>query len=369
MGVPIALRNLFEGKTRFIISVGGVALAILLILVFDGVFAGSMKQVTIYMDKTPFDIVVAQKGVKNLHMTTSFFPTSKVNEIKKVKGVENVSSILYSTDFIVSGNNRSIAYIIGYTPSQLGGPWKMVGGSTKLKKGEIIIDEQVAKKHGLKLGDEVTVLGRKFKIGGLTRDTVSIINSIAFIRFDDFEEIRNLKGVVSYTFVNVEKDEKPEVVLEKIREKVKGVTVQTREEFAESERKIISDMSVDIMKIMNFIGFLIALAALGLTVYTTTLSKIQEYGVLKALGAKNSKLFIIVFEQAAVSIAMGFVLALILVYILIGSLSLLDSNILIIVEVQSVLKVITASIVIGIFSSAIPIARIARLKPAEVFRH
>ncbi len=369
MAVPIALRNLFEGRTRFIISVGGVALTILLVLTLDGIFAGSMKQVTVYIDNTPYDLVISQEGVKNLHMTTSFFSASKVKEVQKTEGIKSEASILYTTDFIVSGDNRSLAYVIGYEPGRLGGPWTMAQGSVNLKKGEIIIDKRIAEKHGLKIGDRITVLGQNFKIGGLTKDTVSIINSIAFVRFDDFERIRRLQGVVSFSFVNKEERKNTEAVLERIRQKVKGVTVQTREEFADSERRIISDMSVDIMRIMNFIGFMIGLSALGLTVYTATLFKIREYGILKALGSRNLKLFIIVFEQAMVSVVIGFVIALALVYLIIGGLSIAQSNILLVVEFQSILKVVLASSIIGVFASFLPIFRIRRLKPAEVFRH
>lgn len=370
MAVPIAFKNLFEGRTRFVISVGGVALSILLILVLDGVFAGSKKQTTVYIDKTPYDLVVSQRGVKNLHMTTSFYPASKISEVKRVKGVKSVAFILYTTDYLVSENNRSVAYVIGYEPGRLGGPWTMAeGDAAKLKKGQIIIDERIAGKHGLKVGDRISVLGRSFKIGGLTKETVTIVNSIAFLRFDDFERIRGLRGVVSYAFVNVEPEEEPERVLDRIEEEVKGVTVQTKEAFAESERRVISDMSVDIMRIMNFMGFLIGLAALGLTVYTATLSKIREYGILKALGSKNRKLFGVVVEQAVVSITIGFLASVVIFYIMVAGLSLARSNILLVMELPSVLKVILASSIIGILASAIPILRIARVKPAEVFRH
>lgn len=347
-----------------------MALSILLILVLDGILAGSLEQVTAYMDNTRFDLVVAQEDVKSLHMTNSFFPASKNDEIRRIEGVKSVASILYTTDYLVSGNNRSIAYVIGYEPGQLGGPWTMVkGDAAKLKPGEIIVDERIAEQHGLGIGDDMTVLGRAFKIGGLTDGTVNITSSIAFIRDDDFEQVRGLRGVVSYTFVNADGGVQPGTVLKRIEDKVKGVTVLTREGFAGNERRAISDMSADIMRIMNFMGFLIGLAALGLTVYTATLLKLREYGVLKALGSRNSRLFAVVFQQALISIALGLVVSVAIFYGLVGALSLARSNILLVMEVQSLAKVIVTSGAIGILASAIPIVRIMGVKPAEVFRH
>lgn len=368
MTVSVARKNLFQGRIRFVMSVGGVAMAILLILVLDGVFAGAIKQVTAYMDNSPFSIMVSQKGVKNLHMTTSFFPALKVDEIKKVKGVRNASSILYSSDYLVKGSDRSVAYIIGYVPGKLGGPWTLAGGTTHIKSGEIIIDKRIADKYSLKIGDSITTLGRSFKIRGLTKDTVNIVNSIAFIRFDDFERARTIRGVVSYALVTVEKGQRTQTVVKRIRQKVKGVTVLAKDRFAASEQKAISDMSIDLMRLMNSVAFLIGLAALGLSVYTVTLSKIRDYGILKALGSKNQRLMGIVFEQAIISVAIGFVISIVLAFLLSFGLGVLKSNILIVIELQSVFKVLIAASVISIVAASIPILRIWRVDPQEVFR-
>ncbi len=368
MAVPIAVRNLFESRTRFLISVGGVALAILLILALDGIVAGSIEQVTIYIDQTPFDLIVSQESVRNLHMTTSFFPAARLDQIEKIDGVTRVTPILYATDYLVSGENRSVAYIIGYKPGQPGGPWILSSGRKDLRPGEIIVDEQIASKHGLSLGDELTVLGREFKIAGLTKDTVTIVNSIAFVRFDDFERARKLRGAVSYAFVDISKGSSAGKVLGDIERDVADVTVLAKETFARNEQQVITDMSADIMRIMDFIGLLIGLAALGLTVYTATLVKLREYGVLKALGARSSRLFGLVFEQALISVVIGVIFAVGMAFILREGLILAGTNILISIGFTSLLRVSAATLVIAVFASAIPIIRIAGVKPAEVFR-
>lgn len=369
LAVPIARRNLFEGRTRFVISVGGVALAMVLILALDGIFAGSMKQTTVYIDNSHYDVVVAQEGVRNMHMTTSFFPGAKTTQIERISGVRDVSPILYVTDYLKIGANRNLAYIIGYEPDgRVGGPWTMAEKSARIKPGEIIIDQQIAERDGVKVGDKVSVLGADFRIGGLTRDTVSIINSIAFVRLGDFERARRVEGVVSYLLVRADPGEAAETVAGRINRQVSGVTAQTKAEFSTSEQKVVSDMSVDIMRIMNLIAFLIGLAALGLTVYTATLSKIREYGILKALGSRNLNLIRIVYEQAAISVVVGFVLAVALAFLAAFGLKVAGTNILVLVQLQSMYKVLVGAGAISILASSIPILRIAAAKPADVFR-
>ena len=80
----LAVRNLFQSKRSLLISVGGVALSLLLILSLDAVFTGVEKQVTAYIDFSGADIFVSQEGVRNLHMTTSPFPAQWIERIGDV---------------------------------------------------------------------------------------------------------------------------------------------------------------------------------------------------------------------------------------------------------------------------------------------
>ena len=72
--VRLALRNLFQGRVRLVVSVGGVALALALILALDAIFTGLRGQITAYMDNAGADVYVSQAGVRNLHMVASTLP-------------------------------------------------------------------------------------------------------------------------------------------------------------------------------------------------------------------------------------------------------------------------------------------------------
>jgi putative ABC transport system permease protein len=198
VGVPIARRNLFESTTRVLVSTGGVALAMLLVLALDGVFAGAMRGVTAYIDLTPFDVVVSQEGVRNLHMTSSQFPLSKLDRLRSVPGVAEIGPILFTTAFLVSGDRRSLVYLIGSEPGKLGGPAASGSVPRTLERGEVIIDALIANEMGLVIGDTISVAGKDFHIAGLVSGTVSVTNSVAYIRFDDFEAATRLQRTASF---------------------------------------------------------------------------------------------------------------------------------------------------------------------------
>ncbi len=223
----LAIRNLFQNRARLIISVGGVALALMLILSLDGIVLWIERRVAAYIESSGADVFVSQLGVRNLHMASSSIPAERSTEVAEVEGVESVTPIQYVTNVVVSGDERTIAYIIGLPErAEAGGPWNLTAGSADPGPGEAIVDGGLAEKSGIGLGDRVGILGRDFEVAGLSGGTTTLTNSIAFIRSDDFAALRAGPGVVSFILVRVEDGASPAEVARRIEAEVEGVTAR-----------------------------------------------------------------------------------------------------------------------------------------------
>jgi putative ABC transport system permease protein len=218
------------------------------------------------------------------------------------------------------------------------------------------------------LGNEVEILGEEYDVTGLSEGTLSLVNSVAFISMDDFDNMRGSYNTFSFLLVKVVEGESPEAVADRIEAQVRDVTAQTMNNFAAQERRVVKDMSTDVITIMNLIGFLIGLAVMALTVYTSTLSRRREYGMLKALGARNGDLYITVLAQAILSVMLGFLFGLTFTFMLTKVASVFGSNMTLEISLISLLKVGSVSFMIAIISAMIPIRQIAGLDPAMVFR-
>jgi putative ABC transport system permease protein len=365
----LAFRNLFQNKVRLIISIGGVALALLLILSLDAIFTGVEQRITVYIDNSGADLFVSQSDVRNLHMASSSLPDSVKRKVKAVSGVAAVTPIWYLSNNVVVGEERNLAYIIGLPEeAEFGGPWKISSGRRLPVEGEAIIDRNVAEKSGVRLGDEVEILGEEFEVVGLSEETSSLVNSVAFISEDDFEDLRGSYETFSFLLVKVNDGENPEVVAVRIQAQVRDVTVQTRGEFASQERQVVKDMSTDLITIMNLIGFLIGLAVMALTVYTATLARRAEYGVLKALGARNGQLYRAVLAQAVLSVVIGLGVGLSITFLLSSIVPRLGVSMIMAISMLSLLKVGSLSLIIAGIAAILPIRQIAGIDPVMVFR-
>ncbi len=365
----LAFRNLFQFRTRLIVSVGGVALSLLLILSLDAILAGSERRMTAYIDNTGADIFIAQQDVRNMHMASSSLPRSVIRQVEAIEGIVGVTPILYLTNVIAVGDEQFLAYIIGVDPgADYGGPWELSSGRSDPAAGEIVIDETVAKSAGLELGNTVDVLGRSFEVVGLARGTTSIINSVAFIDLQDFFNLRGTDQVISYLLATVSEGESPESVARQIEASVNGVTAAVREEFSAEEAQIIQDMGSDVIAIMNSIGFLIGLAVTGLTIYTSTLARKAEYGMLKALGARNAHLYATVGWQTILSILLGFLVAIVITLSLTFIVPVIVPELELLLLPEAVARTAVAAASIALLACMIPVWQISQVDPAMVFR-
>ncbi len=366
--LQLAWRNLSQNRTQFILGVGGVTLAILLMLSLDALLAGSEEDLVAYIEQSGADIFVAQEGVKNMHMASSAITMRDMRLAEHAAGVATASPILYTTSVIKAGEADVLSYIIGFDPDEsLGGPQYVIAGTTRLARDEVIIDRAVARNQGLSLGDEIEIFGQEFTIAGITQGLTNIVNSVSFILLKDFQSVRSGEAI-SYALLAVKPGTDTNGVVEAIMTRNDEVLALSRADFSREERQIIKDMSVEILNIMNFSGFLIGLAVTALTLYTSTLRKRQEYGVLKAIGARNGHLYIVVITQAFLSLSLGFLAAAGLVWLMGQLLPWVAPGIAMALTASGIMRVLVFSLIIGIAAALAPAWQLSRLDPAQVFR-
>lgn len=87
--VPVARRNLFSEKGRFAMSVGGVAFAVLLILIVVSLYRGWSGAGSVYT-KLPGNVWIAQTGTSDPYHSTSLLPAGKARQLARVSGVAAV---------------------------------------------------------------------------------------------------------------------------------------------------------------------------------------------------------------------------------------------------------------------------------------
>ena len=266
-------RFLFADRRRATLTVLGVAASLLLVLVLGGIFAGAVDRVTYYIRTSPADVFVSQAGVRTMHMSASTLPADTPERVADIPGVAWAAPIAFASGSVAGPQGRQLSYLIGYdTRTRRGGPTRLVAGRTPAA-GEAVLDEQAAKQLGVQVGDQFTVMGTSLRAVGFSTGGSSITNTTVFVELSEFGRIHDDR--VSYVLTGLDPGADPEAVTDRIEAEVGGVTAQTREQFADSEARIVTDMSADLLRLMSSIGLVIALALVaGLTGQKTVLGHI-----------------------------------------------------------------------------------------------
>lgn len=363
--VPLARRNLLHDRRRAALSVFGVAMALVLVLVLDGVVAGSMQQVTAYLRSSPADVIVSQRGVRTMHMSQSVLDPRVVDDVAAVDGVAWAEPLRYASSVVEAPAGRRFAYVLGYdTETGRGGPRRILRGDSP-GDGEVLVDDTVAGELGLDLGDRVRVLGGDFRIAGITANATSIANTTVFVAASTFVELRG--PAISYVLVGGA-GAADDALVRRLRAALGDVTVQTREEFARQEGRLVADMAADVLRIMSVIGFAIALAVVGLTLFTATLARQREFGVLKAIGVAPRRLAGVVLAQAGWTVAAAVVLAVAITSIVGAGVDAVTPNLSVALTASSLLRTAVGAAIVGALGAVVPLRRVAKVDAATAFR-
>ena len=118
---------------------------------------------------------------------------------------------------------------------------------------------------------------------------------------------------------------------------------------------------------MAGIAFLIGVLVVGLVIYTATVERQREYGVLKALGARNRVLYGVVVVQASWAALVGAALGILLAQGARLAIMSARPQFLIILEADMAGRAIVIGLGMGLLAALAPARAVAGLAPAEVF--
>jgi len=363
----IAQRNLTREKTRLALSIGGVALAIMLVLILDGLLAGMYRQITSYLDHTPGSVVVAQKGVRNLLGATSLLPAGAAADVEAIDGVAEAVPILSQFVVLDLHGKKQPTYLVGYSPELGGGPWDVVAGRTPETDEEMVFDRVLAARHDIGLGDEVALMDRTYSVVGLSRGTTSWMTSFIFLRQSAVQTLVRAPGAASFLLVDVKKEEAAESVRDRISE-LPGVEALLKSDVQANDRSLFGKFFSAPVRLMAGIAFLIGALVVGQVIYTATVERRREYGVLKALGARNRVLYSVVVIQAFWSALAGTAFGILLALGARTAIMAARPQFLIVLQADMAGRALLIGLGMGLLAALFPARAIAGLEPAEVFR-
>jgi len=365
----IAAKNLLAEKTRLVLAVLGVAFAVLLMLVMAGLFVGTTRQVTTYIDHSRNAVWVMQPGVSQMFKAVSWLPADDRSDLLALPEVESADPILgLPSDFVHNGTHTAY-FVLGYdTGTGVGGPWSLADGRPVERSGEVVMDRILAGKNGIRTGDTVRIIDEDFTVVGLSNQTAAATNYYTFISLPDAARLLRAGDRVSYFLVQPKPGYDPDSVVQAVRSGVPGVDAFTSAAFAENSRDIIVTMIGRPLKTMIGIAALVGIVLIGLTVWALTAEQLVDFGILRALGVRPNQLWRIVLGQTAIIATLGYLAGSAIAFGAQRALGDRMGDVTIAVTPTMLFAVALGTAAMAALGSVLPAFRVARIDPAIAFR-
>jgi putative ABC transport system permease protein len=257
--------------------------------------------------------------------------------------------------------------VVGYDPALGGGPWALREGRLPAADDEVVLDGVLADRRGVRLNSGFELMGQTFTVVGLSAGTTTWMTSYLFMRLGAAQRLFGAPGAVSLVLVTPAAGVSPEELRSRLAS-IPGSDAMLKSDLIATTRSTYLSVFGAPLQIMAAIASLVGTLVVGMVIYTATLERQREYGVLKAVGARNRVLYRVVGIQALVAAVAGSVLGLGLA---LGTAQLvmgLRPQFLIAVEPASAGLALAAGVGMALLAALFPARMLAHLAPAEVFR-
>lgn len=360
--VPLSRRNLLADRRRLAASAAGVGLAVMLILLLDGMWVGVQRQATVYTEKAGADLYVLQPGVRDLTAGAGTLPATTVDVVRADPGVAWASPVRTAYVILQLHARKVPAYVVGSVPGERGGAWSLTAGRAPAADDEITVGRVLADRHSIRIGDSLEVMGRSLRVVGLSRTTGFMV-SYVFVTHAALDGLSASVGRTSFVLVGTTQ---PDAVAGRLRSG--GLNVLGREEVSANNLDLATGIFGSPLRLMVAVGLAAGTMTIALTAYTAVVERRREYGIVKAMGATGRRLVGWALAQTLALAALGLVAGWALFF---AGRALIDASrpqFAVVLTTGGLGRAIVAALAMALVAAVVPARRLAAMQPADAYR-
>ena len=323
----IALRNLRTRSLRSWLTILGIVIGIFLIISLLSLSEGVKEAINQQMESMGGDIIMIMPGSEEsmvgMMVGGEVLEKQDITAIERTKGVESVLTMSYRGIIVRYKEEAKMVLLAGLPWDKsleileryqgwnlFEGEWP-VSGKREIAVGKQWVIDMFEEK--VKVGQEITIKGRKFKIACILNSLGSKSDdSQIYLDIDLYQDlVGEKKGSAKMAMVKIEKglcpDEVAEDIKENLRKTRKRIAGEDTDDFAviTSEKMIgVTNSILGIIQsaIILFASIAILVGGIGITntMFTSIRERTREIGIMKAIGAKNSAVLSIFLIEAGI---------------------------------------------------------------------
>jgi putative ABC transport system permease protein len=302
MGFYLALKEIWRGRGRFILFSMVIALITMLVLFVAALAEGLGSGNREYIQKLNADLIVYQSKL-DLNAGASRIGTSKLNQIRRVEGVEKVGPIGVASVVLTENGEKVLnVALVGVEPGMPGEPPAFDGRNLGSRRArEAVLDRNVALRAKVGVGDTITIKAIQdtkeefydLRVVGISDGRQYSLQPSVIVPFRTWEELRpqggqaapNAELVANLVGVQLAQGSDLAAMAQRIEAQVAEVQVVDRVTAYEATPGYSAQQQT--LDTQRYFALLIGILVIGGFFQILTLQKVAQIGMLKAIGASN----------------------------------------------------------------------------------
>ncbi len=372
--VGVAARMLIDEPLKSLGTLIGVVVSVFLMMQQMSLLTGIKGRVTSFADLNDVDVWVASAATESIDATGSL-PERCVSQAAGTRGVAWAAPVVQGRGDVtrVDGVKEQVRLFGVEPPRYAGLPHVLAKGSDPAMlraPSRIFLNSQDRDSFGFpEPGDRIEISGQVAIVAGFLEGMDP--HSPYYYMFANIDDVRAYtdfpKDRITFVAVGVAPGEKAEIVRDRLQQRMPEVMVFSRRQLHEMELRYFQKRTpVGVVFGMGTVlAALIGAGIVGVTLYSSVMDRLREFGTLKAIGASRENLLQLLGAQAALFSAVGYPLGL-LGFALVRHLS--GPSVSMPAPLWLLSSVAAATLLVCGAASAVAIRRVLRVEPGIVFR-
>lgn len=380
----LTIKNIFYKKTRSILTIMGIVIAMQLYIVLSGIMNAYDKDMQKQVSSMAGKVFVQAKtgGSNSMLPIQSFIAESDSQKLFTLEGIDvkRSTSILYNEVLPAQAPNMPPAVLVAGIEkgkeNVFYGNIKLVGKSTNIKDNDIILGASAAEwaknEKNAGLNDELTLKDKEFNIVGILPSINTVVDSSVIMPIKTAQELYSKNNLVNAIIITAEKADKVEQLARRINDYNNKVSASTSKEIQKTADEMLTGQRAFFAMINNTIVF-VAIFMVMIIMVMAIHERKKEIGTLKAIGASYKNILTMVISESTILGIIGGIIALpasiLFTWIIFGT-SETDLNTIFTYNNPKYWPtILIVTILIGIISGIIPAISARRVNPLESIRY
>jgi len=378
----LILHNLWQKKTRTLLTISGLALATGTLAVLLAFQRGYERGLQSELAQLGAHILVVPKGcpydAASLALHGANWPCylkeAYLSQVEQTPGVAVAAPVLMAAEY---GSRREVLVGITARYLHLRPTWRIDGHFPK--EGEVLLGAETARRLSLGPGSmaNIGLLKRSVHVSGVLAPVAGPEDEFMFVPLAEVQGALNHTGQLTHVLVKL----KSPALLEQTVQGLRGCDAGMQMNIIPLTHlfdtiRNVSAAAKYLLSALSAIAFLIAGTALTNTMFMAVLERTREIGVLRALGASKNQVFCLFAGETLVAALGGSVAG---IFISLASARLIEkwvrgqiayapNTTLISLDPVAVASAVGFALLLALLAGLAPAIRAARLHPVEAFR-